>query len=200
VETRNHFKNGATPKSLMSRINSKKNKMWKCKNCNEDVEDNFDVCWNCSFDKYGKPMSEKEQFVVNEDNIEDDSDISEDQINKVINVSLTGGLIGLFADSPQSSLNSRIRKENTIGWKVIQVIPADSGNVFLFIFRLLLLICTLSLYTTANGYYVILERTRQDKKTNKGNSHNDKTKCPNCGKEYSLSLKGTYCQECGKKI
>ena len=27
--------------------------MWNCKNCSEEVEDNFDICWNCNFDKNG---------------------------------------------------------------------------------------------------------------------------------------------------
>lgn len=89
---------------------------------------------------------------------EDDSSITTDQINKVVNVIFTGGIIGLFAASPQSSLNNRIKKENANGWRVVQVIPADSGNIFLYIFRLLLLLITLFLYTTSNGYYVILEK------------------------------------------
>lgn len=28
--------------------------MWKCKNCNEEVEDHYEVCWNCGSDKKGK--------------------------------------------------------------------------------------------------------------------------------------------------
>jgi len=78
--------------------------------------------------------------------------------NKVVNVSLSGGIIGLLAGSPQDSLNDRIQLENSKGWSVIQVIPADSGNLFLTIFRLILLVCTCLLYTTANGYYVVMER------------------------------------------
>ncbi len=93
----------------------------------------------------------------------DDVDVTSDQNNKVLNVTLIGGLIGLFGSSPQKKLNSRIKKENLNGWRVVQIIPADSGNVFLFIFRLLILIITLFLYTTANGYYVIMERTENDK-------------------------------------
>ena len=27
--------------------------MWKCKRCNEEVDDNFDVCWNCETSKTG---------------------------------------------------------------------------------------------------------------------------------------------------
>ena len=67
----------------------------------------------------------------------DDSTTSTDQINKVVNVTLNGGLIGLFSVSPQTSLKNRILKENSNGWKVVQIIPADSGNIFLYIFRML---------------------------------------------------------------
>ena len=98
-------------------------------------------------------------FVVNKAS-ENKPDIAilGDQTNKVVNVSLTGGIIGLFSSSPMNALNSRIQAENTSGWKVIQVIPADSGNIFLALFRLILLVCTLFLYTTSNGYYVVMER------------------------------------------
>lgn len=89
---------------------------------------------------------------------DDDTPISTNQTNKVVNVTLTGGIIGLFGASPQNSLNNRIKKENANGWRVIQIIPAESGNIFLFIFRLLLLVITLFIYTTANGYYVIMEK------------------------------------------
>ena len=27
--------------------------MWECKHCSEEVEDTFDICWNCNFDKTG---------------------------------------------------------------------------------------------------------------------------------------------------
>lgn len=88
----------------------------------------------------------------------EDLPTSSDQTNKVINVTLIGGLIGLFSSSPQSRLNDRIKKENTNGWRVIQIIPSDSGNIFLFIFRFILLVFTIFLFTTVNGYYVVLEK------------------------------------------
>ena len=28
--------------------------MWKCKKCNEDIDDQFDVCWNCGSDIEGR--------------------------------------------------------------------------------------------------------------------------------------------------
>jgi hypothetical protein len=29
--------------------------MWKCSECGEEVEDGFNVCWNCQTDKDGIP-------------------------------------------------------------------------------------------------------------------------------------------------
>jgi len=94
---------------------------------------------------------------------EESFEITPNQTNKVVNVTLTGGLIGMFGSSPQNRLNKIIKKENANGWRVVQVIPADSGNIFLALFRLLLLIITLFLYTTSNGYYVIMERVPDTK-------------------------------------
>lgn len=119
------------------------------------------------------------------------------QTNKVVNVTLSGGIIGLLADSPQSSLNAKIKDENAKGWKVIQVIPADSGNLFLSIFRFVLLVCTFLLYTTANGYYVVMERSVDGVITDDEIQSGDKQYCSKCGKEFSSSMKGGFCQECG---
>jgi hypothetical protein len=35
--------------------------MWKCKKCKEDVEDQFDVCWNCGSDKMGNVALDTEE-------------------------------------------------------------------------------------------------------------------------------------------
>jgi hypothetical protein len=31
--------------------------MWTCKKCNSEVEDDFEICWNCMSDKKGNPNS-----------------------------------------------------------------------------------------------------------------------------------------------
>ena len=97
-------------------------------------------------------------FVYKSSKKEDEVTVDFGQTNKIINITLPGGLIGFLISSPQRSLNNRIKKENSSGWRVIQILPADSGNLFLILFRLVLLIITFFLFTTANGYYVVLER------------------------------------------
>ena len=79
-------------------------------------------------------------------------------MNKVVNVTLVGGIIGALSSSPQNRINNVILQENANGYKVIQVIPSASGNIFLTIIRALILVLTLFLYTTTNGYYVIMEK------------------------------------------
>ena len=34
--------------------------MWKCKKCKEEIEDQFDVCWNCGSDRMGSIALDKE--------------------------------------------------------------------------------------------------------------------------------------------
>jgi hypothetical protein len=77
---------------------------------------------------------------------------------KVVNVTLTGGIIGILSLSPLNTLNKIIKREGANGWSVIQIIPAESGNIFLTILRLLVLVLTIFLYTTVNGYYIVMEK------------------------------------------
>jgi hypothetical protein len=80
------------------------------------------------------------------------------KINKVINVRMTGGIIGALALSPMRRLDAKIAAANAEGWNVRQVMPSDSGNLFLLIWRIILLCITLFLFTIANGYYIVLEK------------------------------------------
>jgi hypothetical protein len=93
----------------------------------------------------------------NSDSFQQDS-----SVNKVLNITRTGGIIGLLTDSPLDKLNGAIENENIRGWKVVQIIPDVSGNLLLVILRTLILILTLFLYTPANGFYVIFEKIKRD--------------------------------------
>jgi hypothetical protein len=37
--------------------------MWRCANCDEQVEDHFEVCWNCQFAKDGTPQPVYEEIA-----------------------------------------------------------------------------------------------------------------------------------------
>jgi len=80
------------------------------------------------------------------------------QTNKIVNVTLSGGILGSLADSPKNALNRTIKRENSDGWSVVQIIPSASGNLFLIILRVVILLLTLFLYTPANGYYIVMKR------------------------------------------
>lgn len=78
--------------------------------------------------------------------------------NKIINVTLWGGLMGLFASSPKSRIANAVKKANNEGYRAVQIIDANSGNLLLWLLRFILLVITIFIYTTADGYYLVLEK------------------------------------------
>ena len=81
---------------------------------------------------------------------------------RVVNVNLSGGIIGVLGDSPQSKLNKAAKAYSNDGWRVQQILPAAFPNLILLILRLILLLITLGLYTTREGYYLLLEKDEQN--------------------------------------
>lgn len=78
--------------------------------------------------------------------------------NRILHVKLAGGLIGLLTSNPKTALEGAIQKANTEGWQVVQVIDDNTGNLIVWILRLIILLVTLTLWTPANGYFVVLQR------------------------------------------
>lgn len=106
-------------------------------------------------------------FLILSNKKKDDSDESLSSIsnkdllgcaNKVVRLNFKGGIIGFLIDNPHKTLQQRILLENKNGWRVVQVIPDISGNLFVLLFRIILLVITLFLYTQSNGYFVIFEK------------------------------------------
>jgi|GEM_PF-1595839 len=141
--------------------------------------------------------------------------VSAEQTSKVVLVSFLGGFIGAHSGSRLDRINKVIKKENEQGWKAVQLFHADDGGFFLEMLRVLLLVCTLFMYTTANGYYIIMEREipgrqmipRNQELYNQvyGNEipergFSNTLRCSNCGKEYAPEMKGYFCEECGHKL
>jgi|JI102314A1RNA_FD_contig_21_5208492_length_465_multi_2_in_0_out_0_1 hypothetical protein len=79
-------------------------------------------------------------------------------MNKIESVRLMGGILGLFLSSPRKDIEGKIKSLNSEGYKVVQVIPDDGGNLITFILKFLLLVITLGLYTLSGGYLVIAEK------------------------------------------
>jgi len=82
------------------------------------------------------------------------------KINKVVNMNLAGGVIGLLTTNPRRSLDNLIDKHNQDGWNVVQVIPGGDRNLFMLILKLVILLCTLGLYTFGAGYLLIMEKDK----------------------------------------
>ena len=43
--------------------------MWKCINCAEQIEDDFETCWNCGFDKDGTPPTPLQRSSQDEETV-----------------------------------------------------------------------------------------------------------------------------------
>lgn len=78
--------------------------------------------------------------------------------NKIVNVSLWGGLLGIFSDSPKDRLTRAIKRENTAGYRVVQIEKGRSGSFLLYLLRLIILLLTIFIYTPSNGYYISFEK------------------------------------------
>ena len=160
--------------------------MWKCSKCKETIEDSFDSCWNCGTGKDGTPApadfgAEQEEEPPESEGaskkssvsasafgaakrVVGASDVPEGRLNKVVRVTLKGGLLGMLSDDPHRTLSAAIARENQDGWKVVQVIPDDTGNLVIMIIRFVILMLTLLLYMPANGYWVVMEKVSPTKK------------------------------------
>ena len=80
------------------------------------------------------------------------------KVNKVVRIALSGGIIGLLATNPRRALDQRIDKENQEGWSATYFIPHSETNLFMSILRLVVLVCTLFLWTWGAGYLILFER------------------------------------------
>ncbi len=82
------------------------------------------------------------------------------KINKVVRISLAGGLIGMLTTNPRRALDKRIENENKDGWNAIYFMPHKETNLLVSILQIVLLVVTLGLWTWGAGYFVLFERQR----------------------------------------
>jgi hypothetical protein len=82
------------------------------------------------------------------------------KINKVVRISLSGGIIGALLTNPRAALEKRIFQENAEGWSAHQIMVHTETNLFVFFLRILVLFLTLFLWTWGAGYLILFEKDR----------------------------------------
>ena len=78
--------------------------------------------------------------------------------NKIVRVSLSGGIIGMLLTNPRSAIEGALRKANREGWSCRQIVPHSTSNFAITILQLVCLLCTALLWTFGAGYLLLLER------------------------------------------
>ena len=78
--------------------------------------------------------------------------------NKVVRISLMGGLIGALTTNPRKALEDAIDKENNEGWNAIHIEPHSTANLLVWVLQLVVLVCTLGIWTWGGGYMVLFEK------------------------------------------
>ena len=71
--------------------------MWKCPNCREEVEDNFDVCWNCQTGKDGTVP--ETYFAAAKPNVRDRGNVKDGPQVKVRDSSEAASLMKRYTDA-----------------------------------------------------------------------------------------------------
>jgi len=68
--------------------------MWICKTCNAEVEDSFDICWNCKRDKNGTLQTHEEIQTINQ-GFKDSIDMTDSKYFSEINTPVNKNIIGI---------------------------------------------------------------------------------------------------------
>ena len=82
--------------------------------------------------------------------------------NKVIQINLMGGLVGLMATNPRKALDDRIDAENKDGWNAVYFMPHKDTNLLVILAKIAVLIVTIGLWTWGAGFMVLFEREQAD--------------------------------------
>lgn len=77
--------------------------------------------------------------------------------NKVERIRYSGGLLGLLFGSSRGKLEDVVKAQNQEGWN-LHFIHQDSPNILIWIFRLLILLLTLGLWTTGNSELLVFQK------------------------------------------
>lgn len=84
------------------------------------------------------------------------------KVNKVVRISLSGGIIGWLTTNPRRALDNRIDQENQQGWNAVYFQNHSDTNLAVAVARAIVLLCTLFLWTWGAGYLILFERERAE--------------------------------------
>ncbi len=78
--------------------------------------------------------------------------------NKIARISLSSGLIGLLFTNPRRAIDNCIESHNNDGWRATFILPHSERNILVFALQILVLLCTLGLWTWGAGYLIMFEK------------------------------------------
>ena len=80
--------------------------------------------------------------------------------NQVERITYAGGLYGLIAGSSKGKLQAKVEEMNVRGWN-LHLIHSESLNILHLLFRLLILVLTLGIWTLGNSELIIFEKNNE---------------------------------------
>lgn len=78
--------------------------------------------------------------------------------NKIVRISLSGGLIGVLFTNPRKALEDVIKAQNNLGYRCTYFFPNSAPNLLVKIIQLAVLFLTIGLWTWGAGYLILLEK------------------------------------------
>ena len=78
--------------------------------------------------------------------------------NKVVRISLSGGIIGMLFTNPRKALDDAIETGNQEGWNAIYFSEHKTSNVLIMLLQIIVLLVTLFLWTFGAGYMILFEK------------------------------------------
>ena len=77
---------------------------------------------------------------------------------KIIRKTVAGGLIGALLTNPRLTLAKAVEEESHADWHLTAITPLAGGNAFMFLVSILVLFCTVFLWTFGPGYLLAFEK------------------------------------------
>jgi len=78
--------------------------------------------------------------------------------NKIVRITLMGGLLGLLLTNPRRALEACVEQHNNEGWRSTDIVPHSERNLLITIVQIVMLIVTLGMWTFGSGYLVMFEK------------------------------------------